>query len=181
MKILVGSKNPVKLEAVKESFEKYFNDIEVLGFDVDSNVPAQPVNDETFIGAEHRAKELINLNKSEKLNADFFVGIEGGIIKQHGRWFAFGAMCIIDRNWKKSFGTSAHFELPPTVTEKLLSGEELGYVMDKIMREENTKQKGGAIAFFTNGEMNRKELYIPGLISALVPFNHTAMYFDDTE
>ena len=87
-------------------------------------------------------------------------------------------MCIIDKNGRTSFGTSAHFELPECVTKRLLKGEELGFVMDEIMKEDNTKQKGGAIAFFTNGKMDRKELYIPGLISALVPFQHEKMYFN---
>ena len=61
--------------------------------------------------------------------------------------------------------------------KQLLDGKELGHVMDKLMREENTKQRGGAIAYFTNGRMNRKELYIPGLISALIPFQHKGLYF----
>jgi len=78
---------------------------------------------------------------------------------------------------KTSFGTSAHFELPEVVTKQLLEGKELGHVMDEIMKEENTKQRGGAIAYFTNGKMNRKELYIPGIISALIPFQHTNIYF----
>ena len=29
----------------------------------------------------------------------------------------------------------------------------------------------------SGGVMNRKELYVPGLIAALVPFNHKDMYF----
>lgn len=181
MKILVGSKNPVKLDAVKETFALYFNSIEVIGIDVDSNVPDQPINDETFIGAENRANELVNINSEQSLHADFFVGIEGGIQQNYNKWFAFGCMCIIDKEGKKSFGTSAHFELPQIVSDQLLERKELGHVMDEIMNSENTKQKGGAIAYFTNGKMNRKELYIPGLISALVPFQHEKMYFNSSQ
>ena len=178
MKILVGSKNPVKLKAVEETFEMYYDSIEVLGINVKSNVSDQPIDDETFRGAENRARSLALLNDDQKLDADFFVGIEGGISKIYNNWFAFGVMCVMDKNGKQTFGTSAHFELPEIVTEELLKGRELGDVMDEIMREDNTKQKGGAIAFFTLGKMDRKELYIPGLISARVPFNHLSMYFD---
>jgi len=63
MKILVGSKNPVKIESVKEAFEKYYDEVEVTGFSVESNVPAQPYNDETFFGAENRAFELNKINE----------------------------------------------------------------------------------------------------------------------
>lgn len=176
MKVLVGSTNPVKLNAVKESFALYFEDIIIEGISVNSGVPAQPVNSQTFEGAKNRALELKKVNSEKNLSADFFVGIEGGIKEAYGKWFAFGCMCIMKEDGKFSFGTSAHFELPDIVTKRLLNGEELGFVMDEIMQEKNTKQKGGAISFFTNGKMNRKELYIPGLICALIPFIHPNLY-----
>lgn len=177
MKILVGSLNPVKLKAVEEAFQKYNNNITVIGINVPSGVSDQPIGDETYTGAENRAIALSEKNNKENHKAEFFVGIEGGIAKVYNRWFAFGGVCIIDKQFNKGFGTSAHFELPLEITNRLLKGEELGYVMDEIMRTENTKQKGGAISFFTNGIMDRKELYIPGIISALVPFNHRDLYF----
>ncbi|MBN1300147.1 MAG: inosine/xanthosine triphosphatase [Melioribacteraceae bacterium] len=179
MKIIVGSENPVKLAAVKEAFQNYYNDVEVIGLKIPSGVPDQPINDETLKGAQNRAETLKEMNKTENLNADFFIGVEGGIVYQFGRWFAFGGMCLIDKFNRKSFGTSAHFELPAEVTKRLLNREELGFVMDEIMRQKNTKQKMGAIGYFTNGVMERKDLYIPGIISALVPFNHPEMYFRD--
>ncbi len=177
MKILVGSKNPVKLKAVEETFLLYFKNVKIIGMSVNSEVSDQPINEETYIGAENRAIKLQKLNNDQSLDAEFFVGIEGGIQQTYNKWFAFGCMCIIHKSGKKSFGTSAHFELPEIVTKQLLERKELGHVMDEIMDQENTKQKGGAISYFTNGKMSRKELYIPGLISALVPFQHEKMYF----
>ena len=178
MKILVGSKNPVKINSVKEAFANYFDDLEVDGVDVDSGVSIQPVDDETFTGAKNRAIKLKEINERDNLKADLFVGIEGGIIKNFERWFAFGCMCVVDLNGNIGFGTSPHFELPHSVVEKLLQGIELGTVMDEIMNENNTKQKHGAIGYFTNGVMSRKELYIEGLKVALVPFLHKEMFFE---
>ena len=40
MKVLVGSRNPVKVEAVREAFAKYFDPLEVIGLEVDPQVPA---------------------------------------------------------------------------------------------------------------------------------------------
>lgn len=179
MKILVGSLNPVKLEAVKEAFQKNYNEVDVIGIKVASGVGDQPIGKETFIGAENRAVALPKRNDDENIDADFFVGIEGGITRGINRWFAFGGVCVIDKQSNTCFGSSAHFELPNEITKRLLSGEELGFVMDEIMKTKNSKQKGGAISFFTNGVMNRKELYVPGIISALVPFNHRELYFKD--
>jgi len=176
MKILVGSKNPVKINAVKEAFEKHFGEVEVTGIEVPSHVPDQPINEETFIGAENRARNLFKINNEQNLNADYFVGIEGGIINQHNRWFAFGGMCVINRKGKLAFGSSPHFELPKVVVAKLLERIELGFVMDEIMKTENSKCKSGAIGFFTNGVVDRKELYIGGLLVAVVPFLHENLY-----
>lgn len=177
MKILVGSKNPVKISAANEAFSLYFDNIEVVGITVPSFVPDQPINEETYQGAQNRANELHKINFDQNLNAEFSVGIEGGIQKTFNKWFAFGCMCLVHKSGKTSFGTSAHFELPDIVTKQLLERKELGHVMNELMEQENTKQKGGAISFFTNGRMDRKELYIPGLISALVPFQHENLYF----
>ncbi|MBM4172168.1 MAG: inosine/xanthosine triphosphatase [Ignavibacteria bacterium] len=177
MKILVGSKNPVKLQSVQETFSLYFKNVKVIGMDAESKVSVQPINEDTFIGARNRALHLYDLNKSDNLSANYFVGIEGGIAKQFNKWFAFGCMCVIDENGNEGFGTSPHFELPDKVIEKLLRGIELGDVIDEIQNEENTKQKHGAIGYFTNGVMNRKELYIEGLKVAVIPFLHKKMFF----
>ena len=176
MKVLVGSKNPVKINAVKEAFERHFGKAEVIGINVPSNVPDQPINEETFTGAENRAKNLYKINDEQNLNADYFVGVEGGIVNEHNRWFAFGGMCVINKEGKTAFGSSPHFELPKTVVDKLLDRVELGDVMDKIMKTENSKYKSGAIGFFTNGIMDRKELYVAGLLVAVVPFLHENLY-----
>jgi inosine/xanthosine triphosphatase len=177
MKILVGSKNPVKIDAVREALSNYFGNIEVTGIEVESGISTQPIGEETFIGARNRALNLKALNESNNIDADFFVGIEGGIAKKFDKWFAFGCMCIVDKSGNIGFGTSPHFELPMLVVEKLLNGIELGTVMDEIQNEEHTKQKHGAIGYFTNGVMNRKELYVEGLKVAIIPFLNKKLFF----
>jgi len=178
-KILVGSKNPVKIESVKEAFSNFFEDIEVIGIKVDSKVSDQPINEETFDGAKNRALELKKINEEQNLGAKFFVGIEGGLIKTYSKWLSCGGMCVVDAEGRMGFGTSPHFELPEKVIKKLLEGVELGLVMDEIMGEENVKQKGGAIGFFTKNVMRRKDLYVPGLIVALVPLLNKELFFKD--
>ena len=176
-KIWVGSQNPVKIEAVRDSFLKYFDNVEVNGMNVLSGVNEQPVNEETFIGAKNRAFYLRDISGKDNSKADFYVGIEGGITRLYERWFALGIMCVIDNRGRIGYGTSPLFELPDSITEELLDGTELGDVMDRLTGEGNTKQKGGAIGFFTKGVMDRKELYVQGLITALIPFLNEELYF----
>jgi len=42
IKVIVGSKNPVKINSVKEVFSKYFKGLEVEGKEIDSQVSGQP-------------------------------------------------------------------------------------------------------------------------------------------
>ncbi len=65
MKILIGTKNPGKIEGARKAFERYFSNIEIEGIAVDSEVSDQPVNSEIIIGAKNR---ILNLKKYAKEN-----------------------------------------------------------------------------------------------------------------
>ena len=179
MKVLVGSRNPVKVKATRVAFAQFFDDVEITALAVSSSVSAQPIEDETFAGAEHRAEGLRVLNDEQHLHAQFFVGIEGGIKQLRQRWFAFGATCVLDTCGRRGYGTTPFFELPNAVSAELLKGTgvELGDVMDRVTGEANTKQKQGAVGFFTRGVMSRKEYYVAGLTVALIPFLNPDFYF----
>ncbi len=176
-KILIGSKNPVKIESVKEGFSKFFKDIEVVGLEVDSGVPDQPTENEIFEGAKNRALELKRINDDRDLNGEFFVGLEGGIAEIHSKWFNYMVVYILDNKDRTGVSMSDHFELPKIIVEKLLNGGELGPVMDKLTGGSNIKHKGGAIGFFTKEVLNRKDLCVSGVITALIPFVNEGLYF----
>ena len=179
MKVLVGSDNPVKVAAVKEAFAQYFDQVESLARTVNSQVSRQPVNDETFEGARNRALELSRINREQNLGAHFCVGIEAGILQLYAKWFAFSVISILDGRGRMSFGATPPYELPDSVTRELLTGTELGDVIDRLAGDYNTKQKGGAIAFFTRGVMDRKKLYVQGVTLALIPFVNESLYFGE--
>lgn len=170
MKVLVGSTNPVKIDAALEAFSKFFDGVEVEGVPVQSGVPDQPYGDETFEGARNRALAL------RERNADFYVGIEGGVREVMGRTITQGAFCIVSADGRESFGTSPILELPPRVVLGLEDGQELGDVMDEVTGDHNTKQKYGAVGFFTDRVVSRKDFYVQGLCVAMAPFLHPDLY-----
>ena len=86
MKVLVGSGNSVKIQSVREGFLTFFEHVAVEGINVDTGVPEQPVNYETFEGAKNRAENVKRINDQQNLNATFFLGIEGGVLQLHDRW-----------------------------------------------------------------------------------------------
>jgi inosine/xanthosine triphosphatase len=167
VRILVASTNPVKIEATREAFASYYPEVSVDGIEVASQVPAQPVGAQTYEGARNRARTA--RQAAAPGSVAFCVGIEGGIVRVDDRWFALGWICIIDADGREAYGASPWFELPAAVIGEVLSGVELGAVMDRLTGSHDTKRRGGAIGHFTRGVVSRTDLYAAGLRVALVP------------
>ena len=95
MKVVVGSKNPVKIQATKEAFEKLWpkKNRSVIGLEVKSGVSDQPMSDEESIkGASNRAKKALKTGK-----ADFGIGFEGGLHKIGEKWFDCGWVVVVNK------------------------------------------------------------------------------------
>lgn len=176
MKVLVGSKNPVKIEATKEAFSKYFDNVEVSSFEMESKVSHTPMKDKVMKGARNRALALKEINKEKGLNADFLIGMEGGVTELHSQWFLCNSIFIINREGESTSGTFPLFQLPDYIVDEVRKGVELGDLMDQLKGEANVKKKGGATGFFTQNKINRKEFYVIGLISTLVPFINEELF-----
>jgi inosine/xanthosine triphosphatase len=181
MRVLVGSHNPTKIGAVQDVFDRCFGAAEVIGVEVDSGVAGQPVGDETFKGAENRMLALVQLNAEQGLDAQYCVGIEGGVVMLYGRWFAFGAVCIADANGRLGFGVTSHFELPDPISAALADGTELGSVIDELTGLPDTRRGGGAIGHLSHGRLDRRGLAAQGVFMALIPFLNDALFFTDAE
>ena len=176
-KILIGSENSVKIESTRQSFSKFFNPVEIIGLSADSGVPAQPFNDDIFAGAKNRAEQVKRVNDEQHLNANFFVGIKGGVLQLYNKWFQITAICISDDQDRESFGTTGLYELPNQIVEKLMSGSELGHVIDELVQDSDTKEKQSALGFLTNGAVDRLQNNTQGITFALVPFLKDSLYF----
>ncbi len=175
-KVLIGSENRVKIESVRQSFSRFFKSVGVKGLRVDSGVPDQPLNDDIFVGAKNRAEHVKCINDEQQLNADFFVGIEGGILQLHNRWFQCSVVCMLDQH-RESFGTTGLYELPNWIIEKLLAGSELKHIIDELVQHPNTNAKQSTLGFLTNGEVDRLQNNTQAITFALVPFLQDNLYF----
>jgi inosine/xanthosine triphosphatase len=171
--IIVGSQNPVKINAAKHAIQQIFNlsTVECRGVSAPSGVAEQPMDSaETRLGAINR----VNYCKAH-YTADYYVAIEGGV-DQFADGPATFAYVVIADNTRMSVGRSAMLPLPLSVYQALLAGEELGPVMDRLFNTQNIKQKGGAIGLLTGGIATRQSNYTQALILALAPFLHQALY-----
>ena len=178
--VLIGSENRVKIESARQGFSKFFKPVDVKGLRVDSGVSAQPFDEDTFTGAKNRAEYVKRINDEQSLDADFFVGIEGGVLQLHKRWFQFTVIYIVDPQHRESFSTTGLYELPDWIVEKLLAGIELSHIIDELMQDSNTKEKQSASGFFTNGAVNRLQNYTQAVTFALIPFLQDNLYFSES-
>ncbi len=190
-KIVVASKNPVKINATLSGFQKMFpgETFEIEGVSVPSGVGDQPKNDtEIFQGAWNRAN-----NASEAIaGGDFWVGIEGGVdtfdpstqlragrlsVKEkNDDMEAFAWIIIKGKNGKFGKGRTGTFFLPPKVAELIRQGKELGEADDIVFQRKNSKQENGAVGILTGDVLNRTKYYAEAVIMALIPFKNEKLY-----
>ena len=131
MKILMGTKNPGKIEGAKQAFEKYFENVEVVGIPVSSNVGNQPINEEIIRGAKNRVKNLREYAIENQIKADFYISSEAGITNLLGEWIDINAVVIEDSKGYQSIGISQGFPIPDKYINEIKETE-LGKVMDRI-------------------------------------------------
>jgi inosine/xanthosine triphosphatase len=173
-KVIVASRNPVKIEAVSQAFHRMFpeRDFEVVGLSVDSGVPDQPLNDGMcWQGAVNRAEQV----RQRQPEAGFWVGIEGGVDVLYGKMIAFAWIVILTQDDQGSART-AIFQLPREVQSLVEAGLELGDADDRVFGRENSKQNSGAVGLLTGDVVTRTSLYEQAVILALVAFKNPALY-----
>lgn len=166
--IVVASTNPVKVQAALDGFRRLFpqEEIQAHAVSVYSGIRAQPLSDEeTLQGALNRALGAQRSNPQ----ADFWLGMEGGVADVAGDLVAFAWVVITDgvRFGKSRTGT---FSLPAPLIELIRQGIELGEADDIFFQRSNSKQTNGAIGLLTGDVIDRAELYHQSVVLALVPF-----------
>jgi inosine/xanthosine triphosphatase len=174
IKVAIGSKNPVKIKAVKEAFrlvwpEKKFT---FEAVEVQSGVSDQPMSDEeSIIGARNRAKR-----SREILSAEYGVGIEGGMQQIGKKWWDCGVIVVQRRDGKEGIASSIRMEVPQKMLNLIMQGMELGEACDIIFKKKNSKQNMGHFGLMTNGVISRQHGYRDGVVAALAVFLHPDLF-----
>lgn len=179
-KVIIASRNPVKVSAVKKGFKEMFRQesFDFEGISVPSGVQDQPMdNFSTMTGALNRANNAM----AETPNADFWVGIEGGIEKLSEREMQAFAWIVIRSRQCVGKGKTGTFFLPYEIITLIDEGKELGEADDIVFGQSNSKQKNGAVGLLTENVINRTDLYAQGVVLALIPFKKPEYYDQDRE
>ena len=167
-RVIVASKNPVKVQSTRAGFSVYFpsTDWDVQGFSIPSGVSDQPMSDEeTLQGAMNRAKEA----KKQHPEAHFWVGIEGGCAIQEQKMWVFAWVVVCSRE-RVSKAKTSMFALPENIAQLVQEGIELGVATDMVFGKENTKHSQGVVGMLSKGLIDRTQYYVQPMILALTSF-----------
>jgi len=185
-KVIIASDNPVKIKSVSEGFSKMFpqEEFDFESVPVSSGVPDQPIgNEETLTGAKNRVEAIIK----KKPKADFYVGIEGGIVPlikdreqdsldvdcddmQTSAWV------VISSEKRVGKARTAGFFLPKQIRELVKEGKELGTAADILFNGQDIKRQNGTIGILTDNLVDRTSHYVSAVILALISFKHPELY-----
>lgn len=171
MRINVGTRNPVKLAAVRETADAVFGQSEVRPSEVESGVREMPLTDgEILDGAVGRARKAFQSSP-----CDLGVGLEGGVCRsRHG---------VLLKGWAAVFngdrlfvGATPALPLPDGIAEDLAEGAELSHVIDKLEGRHDIRSREGAFGVLTRNRIDRKETFRLALLCALAPLYNSALY-----
>lgn len=174
-KVIVASTNPVKINIAKVGFAKMFPDLEfeVEGIAVPSEVSDQPMSEEeTQQGAINRAENA----SMEAIDADFWVGIEGGVDEFNGSMECLAWIVVKSKDGRMGKGRSSSFLIPDKISELIKGGMEMGEADDIVFGRSNSKQGNGLVGILTNDVLTRSTYYEPAMILALIPFKNPELY-----
>jgi inosine/xanthosine triphosphatase len=171
MRIAVGSTNPIKIDAVERTLERYEPSVTAVA--VDSGVPEQPWSrEETVRGAETRARRALAAT-----DADYGVGLEGGVARLEATpglsLLMWAAVTDGDRTER---GGGPTLRLPDDVADRLAAGAELGPTMDDLLGTEGIAEAEGAAGVLTDGTTDRTRALGEAVACAFGPF--LTQYYD---
>ncbi len=169
MKINIASKNPVKIQAVKEVIQDYnfLSKAKINLLEVYSEVSNQPKSlEETIKGSINRAKNSFK-------NCDYSIGIESGLMRvpyTKTKRMNFCACAIYDGK-ENYLGLSSAFELPKKVVEKMKKENiELNEAVYRcgLSKSQKIGSSQGIIGILTKGRVTRKDYTKQAIYFALI-------------
>ena len=148
---------------------------------VETSIPAMPLTDwQLMEGARERALAARDALKSRRLEADIYVGLEGGFhsISIEGEWHTFLRGWAYATDGRQGvFGAAPSISVPENIVKKVVEGRrELGAVIDDVTGERDVRSKQGAWGVLSKDLVTRSLSFELALIAAFAPFYNPKLY-----
>ena len=158
-----------------------WRDANVVARSVKTDAPLMPLTDwELMSGARQRALAVRQTLIGQKLEADLYVGLEGGFhsISLEGQWHTFlRGWAFVTDGERGSFGMSPSIAVPDEIVKNVIQGKrELGLVIDDVAGARDVRSKQGAWGVLSRDLLTRSMSFEAALIAAFAPFYNSALY-----
>ena len=160
--IVVGSINPVKVEAVRNVMEKIYGNVRITAVEVKTEVPEQPFESETRKGAIRRAELALGSHQMA-------VGIEAGVFEREEGLFDIQYCAVLDRSGTVSVGMGPGFMYPDDIADLVRVGYTVSQAIEELYGESDIGRKKGAIGMLSNGLLDRRTLTEQAVTAAMIP------------
>src|SRR3989441_11489524 len=185
--IALGSDRAAKIMAVRASIARVaeidsaWRNASVVARPVETDAPAMPLTDwELMGGARQRALAVREILIEQRLDADLYVGLEGGFhsISVDGEWHTFlRGWAFVTDGQRDSFGMSPSIEVPDAIVKDVVEGKrELGIVIDDFAGIRDVRSKQGAWGVLSRDLLTRSMSFEAALIAAFAPFYNRELY-----
>jgi len=189
--IALGSDRAAKIMAVRGAMARIatidaaWTEAKLVARPVTTNAPAMPLTDwELMQGARERALAVSDLLKQQRLEANLYVGLEGGFhsIAVNGEWHTFlrGWAYVTDGaidGARGSFGATPSISVPEQIKKSVIEGKrELGLVIDEFGGAYDVRSRQGAWGVLSRDLVTRSMSFELALIAAFAPFYNSELY-----
>ena len=167
MKIILGSKNKSKKEAIEFALNRLdISDYTIEMLDVPSHVSSKPLNEEILLGARYRNNEVLNYCLQNNIDYDLLISIEGGYEQVGDYYFIVTYASIIDKEGKEFIGKSQGLSITKNMFEWVKNGQSLNKVIEAILNSSENKKSIGISGYLTDGYYYRSVFDSSAIISA---------------
>ncbi len=160
--IVVGSMNPVKVEAVRSVMEKIYGEVRITAVDAPSGVPPQPFGDQTHQGSLNRARAALGSH-------DMAVGIEAGVFEMLDGLYDIQHCSIVSSDGRETYGQGSGFRYPDAIAEQVRAGMTVGDAVKKVYGDSDIGRRQGAVGLLSRGLLDRKSLTEQSVMAAMIP------------
>jgi len=189
MLIAIGSTRAPKVDAAKEVCSDLKSrrlitnpgELEFIERETASGVSVMPIShDELMKGARNRAESIQRALRAENVEADFYLGMEGGLLVVEG---PDGRHCFL-QNWayvsdgqRGAFGASGTIAIPEAIAHEVIDRRrELAEVIDEFSSRHDVRSNEGTWGILTRDLISRKDAFKIALLNAFAPFYNPRAY-----
>lgn len=173
MKVIVGSENPSKIEAVRVAFETLLHDdVTIIGCKANSKVGSKPVDEDIVRGARNRNLDLYTFS----FDWDYLISIEGGIERNNEEYYLVTYVVINSNSGLCSEGKSIGIPVTKSMYDYYRKGNSINKIIDEIVNGTDNKKGSGISGYLSDDIFRRSKMDSEAVMAALLPFVQKEKY-----